>query len=243
MYLIGAGPGDPDLLTLKAARTLGEVDVVVLDDLVDVRVLDFAPRARVIHAGKRGGCRSTPQEFIERKLIQLARQGLCVGRVKGGDPYMFGRGAEEVAALEEAGIEVEVINGISAGIAAPAVIGVPLTHRDHAHGVTFVTAHTSDRGEPNWNTLARSGMTLVIYMGISRLERIATGLLGAGLAPTTPCAVVQHASLPQQKVTTAALSELATATRSAGVGSPAIIIVGEVAQYARAVKGRRALAA
>src|SRR5258708_5617925 len=132
VYLIGAGPGDPELLTLKAVRALAQADVVLIDNLVDRRVLEFAPRARVIEVGKRGGCKSTAQAFIERKMVQFARQGMTVARVKGGDPFVFGRGGEEMQALIAAGIEVEVVPGITAGIGVPAALGIPVTHRELA---------------------------------------------------------------------------------------------------------------
>ena len=147
--LIGAGPGDPELLTLKAVRALAAADVVLIDDLVDRRVLEHAPQARVIAVGKRGGCKSTPQAFIEKLMVRLARRGAVVARVKGGDPFVFGRGGEEVLALAAAGIECSVIPGITAGVGVPASLGIPVTHRDLARGVTFVTAHSRDGGAPD----------------------------------------------------------------------------------------------
>jgi uroporphyrin-III C-methyltransferase len=234
VYLVGAGPGDPELLTLKAVRALALADAVLIDELVDRRVLEFAPAARVIAVGKRGGCRSTPQAFIERKLVQLARAGLTVARVKGGDPFVFGRGGEEVEALRRAGVEVEVVNGVTAGVAAPAAIGVPVTHRDCSHGVTFVTAHTHSDGGPNWSALARSGTTLVIYMGMARLANIAAALSAAGMPAATPAAVIQDATLPQQASVVATLRDIATVAREAGLGSPAIIVIGEVVRHAGA---------
>ena len=234
VYLIGAGPGDPELLTLRAVRALARVQVVLIDDLVDRRVLQFAPAARVIAAGKRGGCRSTPQAFIERTLVQLAREGYMVARVKGGDPFVFGRGGEEAEALRRAGVDVEVVNGITAGVAAPATIGVPVTHRDCAHGVTFVTAHTRGDGGPNWAALAASGTTLVIYMGMARLGAIAAALAAAGMAATTPAAVIQDATLPHQSSVVATLGDIAAVAQRAGMGSPAVIVIGEVVRYASA---------
>lgn len=232
VYLVGAGPGDPELLTLKAVRMLARADVVLIDDLVDRRVLGFAPQARVMTVGKRGGCRSTPQAFIERKLVQLARQGLTVARVKGGDPFVFGRGGEEAEALMRAGVEVEAANGITAGIAATTAIGIPLTHRDCAHGVTFVTAHTRSDGGPNWAALAQSRTTLVIYMGVARIEAIAAALIAAGLPACTPAAVIQNATLPEQASVVAPLRDIAAAAREASIGSPAVIAIGDVVRYA-----------
>ena len=187
VWLVGAGPGDVELLTLKAVRALGEADVVLIDDLVNRGVLRFVkPNARVIEVGKRGGCRSTPQAFIERKLLQLAQQGLTVVRVKGGDPYVFGRGGEEVETLCRAGIAVEVVNGITAGLGVPAALGIPVTHREFCRGVTFITGNRANAAhagtQPDWHALAHSGTTLVIYMGLTNLAGIVSGLLGAGHA-------------------------------------------------------------
>lgn len=164
--LVGAGPGDPELLTLKAVRAIEGAEVLLIDDLVNPAILAFAPAsARVIEVGKRGGCASTPQEFIERLMIAEARAGHRVVRLKGGDPCMFGRGGEERASLRAQGIAVEVIPGISSGLAAPTSIGIPVTHRRWSQGVTFVTGHGKDAAsEPNWRALAQSNLTLVIYM-------------------------------------------------------------------------------
>ena len=150
VYLVGAGPGDPELLTLKAVKALARADVVMLDDLVDRSVLEYAPGARVIEVGKRGGCKSTPQAFIERLMVRRAVHGNIVARIKGGDPFVFGRGGEEALALAKAGIECEVIPGITAGIGVPAALGIPVTHRGLARGVTFVTGHTRDGSGPDW---------------------------------------------------------------------------------------------
>src|SRR5581483_2157870 len=170
ILLIGAGPGDVELLTLKAVRALGRADVVLLDDLVNPAVLQFARSdARVIRVGKRGGCRSTPQDFIERLMLRYARAGRTVARVKGGDPFVFGRGAEELQRAREAGIPCEVISGITAGIAAPAALGIPVTHRGLCEGVTFLTGHTQDGRAPDWPALVGGGTTLVIYMGMANL--------------------------------------------------------------------------
>ncbi len=233
VWLIGAGPGDPELLTLKAVRALGEADAVLLDDLVDRAVLKHARAGvQVVGVGKRGGCRSTPQAFIERKLIQLAKQGLTVARVKGGDPYVFGRGGEEVEALSRAGIAHEVVPGIPAGVAAPAAAGIPVTHRDHCHGVTFVTAHTRGGREPDWAALAASGTTLVIYMGVSCAERLAAGLIAGGLAPTTPVAIIENATRQNARNVFTQLDRLAGDARAQAIVSPAVIVVGEVVRGA-----------
>ncbi|HEX7439273.1 MAG TPA: uroporphyrinogen-III C-methyltransferase, partial [Caldimonas sp.] len=190
VWLVGAGPGDPDLLTVRALRVLGAADVVLCDDLVDRRVLDLVrPGARVLHVGKRGGRASTEQRFIHRAMVQQARRGLRVVRLKGGDPFVFGRGGEECDALRAAGLRVEVVPGITAGIAAPAAIRVAVTDRRHAAGVAFVTGHCRNGGPtPNWHALAQSGLTLVIYMGVARCALITGELLRGGLAPRTPAA-------------------------------------------------------
>ena len=176
VWLIGCGPGDMELLTLKAARILQSADVWLVDDLAGKDILTLARAdARIVHVGKRGGCRSTPQHFINRLMARYARQGFQVARVKGGDAMLFGRGGEEQAYLHEHGIETGIVNGLTSGMAAATSLGVPLTHRDHCRGVAFVTAHGHDGDEPDWSALARSGLTLAIYMGMKRLDRIRAG--------------------------------------------------------------------
>ncbi|MGH8728110.1 MAG: uroporphyrinogen-III C-methyltransferase [Burkholderiales bacterium] len=233
VYLIGAGPGAIELLTLKAVRCLRLADVILLDDLVSREVLDFVrEESRVIEVGKRGGCQATPQEFIERLMIAEAKAGRAVARVKGGDPFVFGRGGEEMQALRAAGVAVEVVPGITSGISAPAAAGIPVTHRDHARGVTFVTGHTRNGEEPNWQALAQSGTTLVIYMGLARLQQITAALIESGLAPQTPAAVIQNATLPNEKRVVARLSVLHDWAARAGIESPAIVVIGEVVKLA-----------
>jgi uroporphyrin-III C-methyltransferase len=230
VYLIGAGPGDPELMTLKAVRVLAEADVVLVDDLVNRAVLVHArPGARIIEVGKRGGCQSTPQAFIHLQMIQAARAGQCVARLKGGDPFMFGRGGEEIEALRAAGIAVEVVSGVTAGIAAPATLGIPVTHRDWAPGVTFVTGHTRDGNSVNWAALAAARTTLVIYMGVKNLPEIVAQLLAAGMPATTPAAAVQSGTLGAQREVKATLVTLQAAMHAAAIGSPAILVIGAVA--------------
>ena len=231
--LVGAGPGDPELLTLKAMKAIQRATVLLVDDLVSDEIVAFArPEARIVYVGKRGGCKSTPQAFIEKLMLMAAREGEDVVRLKGGDPFIFGRGGEEVEHLRAAGIEVEIVNGITAGLAAVTSLGVPLTHRQHAHGVVFVTGHAKpgDSGT-DWKALAASAhsarLTLVIYMGVSGAERIQDELL-AGLPAATPVAVVQNASLATQRHITTTLGELASAIREAGLASPSVIVVGDV---------------
>ena len=235
VLLIGAGPGDPELMTLKAARALQAADVVLIDDLVNRGCLAHARSdARVIEVGKRGGCRSTSQAFIEKLTIQHARAGGTVARLKGGDPFVFGRGAEEVAALLAAGIEVEVIPGITAGIGAPAALGIPVTHRGLARGVTFVTGHTGDGTEPAWDLLARSGTTLVVYMGLSRIADITAQLLRAGMAGETPACVIENGTLKTQRSVIGVLRDLPAQAAAGGLASPALIVIGDVVRFAKA---------
>jgi len=223
--LMSAGPGDLDLLTIRAAKVLARAQIVLLDDLVDPQIVSLAPQARVIRVGKRGGRRSTPQVLIQRLMRRYARQGMHVVRVKGGDALLFGRAAEEIAGLREAGVEIEIVNGISAAFAAAAGLGISLTHRSHCHGMTFVTAHLSDDGEPDWAALAATGTTLVIYMGMSRIEQICARLAMA-LAPSTPAAVVQWAGTRDERRLVSRLDRVASEARAAGIGSPAVILVG-----------------
>ena len=233
-FLIGAGPGDPELLTLKAARVLGEADVVLVDDLVNREVLRFArPGARVMEVGKRCGCKSTPQAFIERLMVRLARRGCIVARLKGGDPFVFGRGGEELAALRAAGVDVEVVSGITAGIAAPAALGIPVTHRDAARGVTFLTGHARDGGEPDWGALRETGTTLVVYMGITRVNAMVAGMLEAGFPAATPACAIQNGTLASQDEVVATLADLPAAVAKARLASPAILVIGEVVRFAR----------
>jgi uroporphyrin-III C-methyltransferase len=234
--LVGAGPGDPELLTLKAVRAIRAASVLLVDDLVSDGVLRFARKsARIVRVGKRGGCASTPQAFIEKLMAAEALKGERVVRLKGGDPFLFGRGGEEVEHLRALGIEVEVVNGITSGLAAVGSLGVPLTHRDHAHGVMFVTGHARGADSAlDWPTLAAcaaQGITLVIYMGIATVDALQSGLL-QGLAAHTPVAVVQDASLPQQRHIVCTLNDLAAAVRREHIGSPAIIVVGDVLRMA-----------
>lgn len=233
VYLVGAGPGDVELLTLKAVRVLALADVALVDDLVDRAVLDYLkPGARVVAVGKRGGCASTPQRFIEAQMIALARKGLCVVRVKGGDPFVFGRGGEERDALRRAGIEVEVVPGITSGTAVPASLGIPVTHRAHASGVTFVTGHRRDGRDHDWDALVRGGTTLVIYMGVAHLASIVGGLVDVGMSSATPVALIQDGTLPSMRSVITTLGATVSSARSAGIGSPALIVVGEVVRCA-----------
>jgi uroporphyrin-III C-methyltransferase len=237
--LVGAGPGDPELLTLKAVKVIASATLLLVDDLVNDAVLEHAsPSARIVHVGKRGGCKSTPQAFIDKLMITAVQEGEHVVRLKGGDPFIFGRGGEEVEHLRAAGIDVEVVNGITSGLAGMSSLGAPLTHREHAHGVVFVTGHAKpgDSGT-DWAQLSATArqakLTLVIYMGVSSLDHIRQGLL-KGLPGHTPVAIVQHASLPQQREALTTLGEVVNTMAREGLQSPSIIVVGDVVQGARA---------
>ena len=231
--LVGAGPGDPELLTLKAVKAIQRATVLFVDDLVSDEIVAFAPPgARIVLVGKRGGCQSTPQSFIEKLMLTAVQEGETVVRLKGGDPFIFGRGGEEVEHLREAGIEVAVVNGITAGLAAVTSLGVPLTHRQHAHGVVFVTGHAKpgDSGT-DWRALSATAhsarLTLVIYMGVSGAGHIQQELL-SGLPACTPVAVIQNASLPTQRHIATTLGALAEQIKTSGIASPSVIVVGDV---------------
>ena len=237
VYLVGAGPGDPELLTLKAVKAMRAAHVMLVDDLVSDEVLAFAnPEARIVYVGKRGGCKSTPQEFIERLMIAEARQGRIVVRLKGGDPFVFGRGGEECESLRAADIECEIVNGITAGLAAPTALGIPLTHREHCHGAVFVTGHAGDDAAtvPNWQALVATGLPLVIYMGVSRCQSIQQDLLNAGMRASMPIAVIQNATRQDQRAIVTTLLKLVADIHVSGIGSPAIMVVGETVRYANA---------
>jgi uroporphyrin-III C-methyltransferase len=233
--LVGAGPGDPDLLTLKAVKAIQAATVLFVDDLVNDEVLKHAsPSARIVHVGKRGGCKSTPQAFIEKLMINAIHEGENVVRLKGGDPFIFGRGGEEVEHLREAGIELTIVNGITSGLAALTSLGAPLTHREHAHGVVFVTGHAKpgDQGT-DWRQLAATArdakLTLVIYMGVSGAEMIQNELL-TGLPADTPVAIIENASLPHQRQALTQLDQLTYTLQETGLKSPSILVVGNVVQ-------------
>jgi uroporphyrin-III C-methyltransferase len=226
--LVGAGPGDPELLTLKALKALRRADVVVHDALVSEAVLDLAgPNARRIDVAKRKSRHSYAQGDIDVLLVALARQGLDVVRLKGGDPFVFGRGGEELEACRAAGVTCEVIPGITAALAASAAAGAPLTHRGAAQTVTFVTAHGAGGATPelDWAALARPNQTVVIYMGLTKAAEIARRLIAAGRDGATPVLVVENASLPGERRIAAALAGLGAAAE--GLTGPALLIVGE----------------
>lgn len=232
VYLVGAGPGDPELITVKGLRCLRMADVVVYDRLVNLSLLDEAPsEAERVFVGKRTGCHSVKQEEIHDLLIHYAQQGYLVVRLKGGDPFVFGRGGEEALALAQAGIPFEVVPGVSSAIAVPAYAGIPVTHRDHVSSVTIVTGHGCyPRGsaDVNWETLAKVGGTLVILMGVDTLPHVARRLLDGGLPADTPAAVIQQGTTRQQRAVIGTLVNIAECARRANIISPAIIVIGSV---------------
>ncbi len=231
--LVGAGPGDPELLTIKAVKAIQSATLLLVDDLVhDDIVALAAPSTRVVHVGKRGGCKSTPQSFIEKLMIAAVRRGEVVVRLKGGDPFIFGRGGEEVEHLQSAGIAVGVVNGITSGLAALTSLGVPLTHREHAQGVIFVTGHVgSGTASTDWEALATTAhsarLTLVIYMGVAHAHHIQDGLLG-GLPADTPVAAIQNATLRAQRHAVCTLANLQRTIEHDEIASPSVIVVGDV---------------
>jgi len=234
VYLVGAGPGDPDLLTVKAARILAAADVVVYDHLVGEGVLELIPaRASRIYVGKEAGNHSVPQDEISAMLVKLGRKGGVVVRLKGGDPYIFGRGGEEIAALAEEGLDFQVVPGITAASGMASYAGMPLTHRDHAQSCLFVTGHLKD-GSINldWDALVRPRQTVVIYMGIGGLDEICRQLMLHGLSANTPAAVVCNATLETQRVVRSDVSRLPEACRQAGVVPPALVVIGSVTTLA-----------
>jgi uroporphyrin-III C-methyltransferase len=230
--LVGAGPGDPELLTLRALKRIEAADVVLADDLIDPRVLALV-QGRLLRVGKRGGCLSTDQAFIHALMVREAMAGHRVLRLKGGDPFVFGRGGEEGDALRDAGLEVEVVSGLTSGIAGPAAVGIPVTDRRHTPGVILVTGHAGEgRREPNWAALAQSGLTLVIYMGVGRCADLCTQLQAAGLPAHTPAAVVSAAHTPGQRHAITTLADLPICLQRDGLGSPAVLVVGDVVRQA-----------
>jgi uroporphyrin-III C-methyltransferase len=241
VYLIGAGPGDPELLTVRGARLLGRSDAVVYDALTNDALLEQAPpEALRIDVGKRAGGRGPSQDEINRLLVRLAQRSEVVVRLKGGDPCVFGRGGEEAIALGEAGVPFEIVPGITAGLGALAYAGIPVTHRGVASSVTFVTGHeAADRpdagGAVDWDGVARTGGTVVVYMGLSRIASVAERLIQGGRSPETPAAVIESGTYPEQRTIVGDLATIAELSRAADAGSPALIVVGEVVRLRPAI--------
>ncbi len=230
VYLVGTGPGDPDLLTFRALRLMQQADVVLYDRLIGDGILNLVRRdAKRIYVGKLKNNHTVSQEEIGKLLIELAREGKRVLRLKGGDPFVFGRGGEEIEALSENGIAFQVVPGVTAANGCAAYAGIPLTHRDHAQACVFVTGHEKD-GELNlnWESLIQPRQTVVLYMGLSSLDAITRGFLNHGADPATPAAVIENGTRAGQRVITGTLETLQNNTTQAGVKSPALIIVGSV---------------
>jgi uroporphyrin-III C-methyltransferase len=230
VWLCGAGPGDPGLLTLHAANALRQADVVIYDALVQEAILDWAPQAEHIYAGKRGGKPSAKQRDISLQLVDLARAGKKVLRLKGGDPFVFGRGGEEAQTLIQHDVPVRIIPGISAGIGGLAYAGIPVTHRDVNQSVTFVTGHDQSGNTPgslDWDSIAKGSQVIVIYMGMKHIAQIAAKLMGAGRRADEPVAIVTSATTPDQKVLETTLGTMVADVAVSGLEPPAIICVGE----------------
>lgn len=227
VHLVGAGPGDPELLTVRAARLIAAADVIVHDALVDASVLGLArPGAELIDVGKRPG-RSTPQELINTLLVHLGRDGRNVVRLKGGDPFVFGRGGEEAMALRDAGVDFSVVPGVTSAVGAPAAAGIPVTHRGVSVGFTVVTGHRESGGAHavNWEAIAQTGGTVVVLMGVAERDVIAARLMAGGLAADTPVAAVRNGTRPDQQIARTTLGELA----GCPIESPATLVIGAVA--------------
>jgi uroporphyrin-III C-methyltransferase len=242
IWLVGAGPGDPELLTIKALKALQAADVVVYDGLVPGAILDLAPAgARRISVAKRKSRHSYSQDEINRMLVAFAQQGLTVVRLKGGDPFIFGRGGEELEAARAAGVACHVIPGVTAALAAGAAAGAPLTHRGSAQAVTFVTGHAAKGGEPDldWAALARPNHTVVVYMGLSMAAPIAARLMAAGRAGATPALIVENASRADERRIATTLAGLADA--ASALAGPALLMVGEAMALAQAGEGGLAI--
>jgi len=235
VYLVGAGPGDPELLTLKALRLIKNCDVLVHDALIPIEVIKEAGKnTEIFHVGKRAGKCSVPQDEINSLILRLAKEGKNVVRLKGGDPFVFSRGGEEVSFLEKNGVSFEIVPGITSGIAAPTYFGIPLTHRDGASSVTFVTGHeqvNKEKKTVNWRELAKSSDSLVIYMGIRNIEYIVKELILGGLDKDTKCAIIQEATLKNQKCVTEKLKNLVDTVKDKNFLSPSIIVIGKIVKF------------
>ena len=232
VYLVGSGPGDPELLTVKARRLLEQADTILHDKLPGPEILADIPDEKREDVGKRAHGEGTSQAFINERLVDLAREGQTVVRLKGGDPTVFGRGGEEMAYLAESGIPFEVVPAVTSAVAGPAVAGIPVTHRDHASTVTFVTGHEDPAKEDSavdWGALAATGGTIVVLMGVTRLPEYAAALVEAGMDPATPVALVERATRDGQQVATGTLGTIVEARDTVGIEPPALTVIGDVA--------------
>jgi|GEM_PF-114782 len=232
VHLVGSGPGDPDLLTVRARELLERADVVLHDRLPGPAIIDSIPAEKREDVGKRAGGERTPQSEINELLLEHARAGRDVVRLKGGDPFVFGRGGEELLYLAERDVPVEVVPGVTSPLAGPAVAGIPPTHRDHASSVTLVTGHedpTKEESAVDWAALAETGGTLVVLMGVGKLPEYTAALRDAGMDPTTPVALVERATWPDQRVATGTLATIESVRDEVGIEPPAVTVIGEVA--------------
>jgi len=236
VYLVGAGPGDPELLTLKARRVLSEADAIVYDQLVAPEMLRWArPGCQLVFAGKKGGQICRPQGEIDETLVRLGREGKIVVRLKGGDPFIFGRGGEEASALAAAGVPFEIVPGVTSALAAAAYAGIPLTHRAHSSAVVFLTGHENPAkpdSAVHWEDYANLGATLCIYMGVRNLPEITRRLQAAGMPGSTPAAIVQAATTESHRQQLATLGTLADTAAKGNFEAPAMVIIGAVAAFA-----------
>ncbi|ATZ61112.2 MAG: uroporphyrinogen-III C-methyltransferase [Methanosarcinales archaeon Met12] len=242
VFLVGAGPGDPELLTKKAERIIKEADVILYDQLIGSEIIkSFPAGAELIDVGKHAGLHKFEQDEITQMLIEHAREGKIVVRLKGGDPYLFGRGGEEAEALAAEGIGVEVVPGVTSAIAAPACAGIPVTHRECASMVTFITGHedpTKEKSALDWNLLAKMSGTLVVLMGVKGIERNVNALLRRGKNPETPVALVERGTTDEQKVTIGVLRNIVQLAEAVGVKPPAVMVIGDVVRLHETL-GRR----
>ncbi|AAG20437.1 MULTISPECIES: uroporphyrinogen-III C-methyltransferase [Halobacterium] len=240
VYLVGSGPGDPELLTVKATRLLEAADVVLHDKLPGPEILSSIPEGKREDVGKRAGGERTPQSETNARLVELAEDGNDVVRLKGGDPFVFGRGGEEMLYLAEHGVDFEVVPGVTSPVAAPAAADIPVTHRDHASSVSFVTGHEDpgkDESAVDWGALADTGGTIVVLMGVGKLPEYTAALRDAGMDPETPVALVEKGTRPGQQVATGTLATIVAARDEAGISPPAITVIGGVAGLWDGVEG------
>jgi uroporphyrin-III C-methyltransferase len=232
VWLVGAGPGDPRLATLMAAHALRSADIIVHDALIDTRLLELAnPAAEIVSAGKRGGKPSPHQADINEQLIALARQGRKVVRLKGGDPFVFGRGGEEALALARAGVPFRVVPGLTAGLSAAALAGIPATSRATNHAIILATGHRAvdDRAAREWETLARTGQPIVLYMSMSNLHEIASAFLRAGMAMDTPATIIAAATFPDERILETRIGTASADAKAHGIAAPAVVVIGSIA--------------
>lgn len=232
VYLVGSGPGDPELLTVKARRLIDEADIVLHDKLPGPEILGTIPETKREDVGKRAGGEWTPQEYTNRRLVELATEGKTVVRLKGGDPFVFGRGGEEAEHLAEHGIPFEYVPGVTSAIAGPGVAGIPVTHRDHASSVSFVTGHedpTKPESAIDWAALAETGGTIVVLMGVGKLPMYVDELLAAGMETETPVALIERATWPEQRVALGTLETIVDVRDEESIEPPAITVIGDVA--------------